>query len=167
MLAGRTHRICSAACLIEPRDRRGLRRTHSAVDTAVSLPNGGATTGDGVYTNGTKATVTATANPGYAFANWTDGGMVVSKATSYTFTNIINRSLVANYVPSLSAGKPQARTFTITWLTNFSGYALQQCSDLRASNWVNAAVTVGISTQNYQTTISLTNGSRFFRLYHP
>ena len=34
MLAGRTHRICSAACLIGPRDRHGRRPAHSTVDTA-------------------------------------------------------------------------------------------------------------------------------------
>lgn len=33
-LAGRTHRICSAACLIGPRDRHGRRTTHNTVDTA-------------------------------------------------------------------------------------------------------------------------------------
>ena len=33
-LAGRTHRICSAACLIGPRDRGGRRSHQASVDTA-------------------------------------------------------------------------------------------------------------------------------------
>ena len=37
---------------------------HSAVDTIASPHDAGTTTGDGVYTNGTTATVTATANAG-------------------------------------------------------------------------------------------------------
>ena len=140
---------------------------HSAVDTGVSMPNGGTTAGDGVYTNGTKATITATANPGYAFANWTENGSIVSTAASYTFTNIVNRSLVANYVPTMSAAQAQAHTFTISWLTNFNGYILEQSTDLHATNWFNAAEAVGISNGNYQTTIFMTNGPRFFRLGHP
>ncbi len=72
---------------------------HSAVDTAVLPADGGTASGDGIYTNGTTATVTATANAGYGFANWTDNGVIVSTSASYTFTNIVNRSLVANFVP--------------------------------------------------------------------
>lgn len=140
---------------------------HSTVDTGVSPLAGGTASGDGVYTNGTKATVTATANPGYGFADWTDNGTVVSTSASYTFTNIVNRSLVANFGPQLSVAKPQAHTLTIAWLTNFSGYVLQQNSSLKTTNWVNAAETVTNLGGNYQATVSATNGPRFFRLMHP
>ena len=138
---------------------------HSAVDTGVFPANSGTTSGDGVYTNGTSATVTATPNAGYGFASWTDNGAVVSTSASYTFTNIVNRSLVANFAPLLSA-TPQAHTLAISWLTNFSGYVLQQSSDLRGANWVPAAEAVSIVGSNYQATINTTNGPRFFRLQH-
>ncbi|HKW29740.1 MAG TPA: hypothetical protein VJT54_10420 [Verrucomicrobiae bacterium] len=139
---------------------------HCAVDTAVSPVTAGASGGDGIYTNGTAATVTATANPGYAFANWTDNGVIVNASASYTFTNVVNRSLVANFVPALAA-ITQAHTLTIWWPTNFSGYSLQQSTDLRASNWVPASEVIGVAGSNYQATISMTNGAHFFRISHP
>ncbi|HEX9046043.1 MAG TPA: putative Ig domain-containing protein [Verrucomicrobiae bacterium] len=139
---------------------------HSAVDTGVSMPNAGTTHGDGIYTNGTTATVSVTPNAGYGFANWTENGTVVSTARTYTFTNIVNHSLVANFVPVLMS-KSQARTLTISWLTNFPGYTLQQSSSLRSSNWVSATEGFSLVGSNYQAAINLTNASRFFRIYHP
>jgi hypothetical protein len=139
---------------------------HSAVDTGLSMPSAGTTSGDGVYTNGTTATVSVTPNAGYGFANWTENGTVVSTARSYTFTNIVNRSLVANFVPALMS-KPQPHTLTISWLTNFTGYTLLQCTNLHGTNWTGAAEGFGLVGSNYQATINLTNGPRFFRIYHP
>ena len=52
-----------------------------------ALPAGsGLTRGDGTFTNGTSVTVTASANPGYSFLNWTEGGAVVSTQASFSFT---------------------------------------------------------------------------------
>ena len=72
---------------------------HSTVDTSASPPDSGTATGGGFYTNDTTATVTATPAVGFAFANWTENGKAVSRFAGYTFTNIVNRSLVANFVP--------------------------------------------------------------------
>ena len=140
---------------------------HSSVDTLAAPLTGGTTGGDGVYTNGTTATVTAIANAGYAFANWTDNGTVVSTSASYTLTNQVNRSLVANFGPKLAYGPAQPKTLTMAWLTNFNGYVLQQKSDLRSTNWTSVSNTVSVVGTNYQTTIPTTNGTRFFRLMHP
>jgi PKD repeat protein len=41
--------------------------------------------------------VTATANAGYSFVYWTEGGTVVSTSASYTFAASANRTLVANF----------------------------------------------------------------------
>ncbi len=41
--------------------------------------------------------MTATANSGYTFTNWTNNGTVVSSAASYTFTLTGNLNLVANF----------------------------------------------------------------------
>ncbi|MBE7497992.1 MAG: putative Ig domain-containing protein [Verrucomicrobiaceae bacterium] len=59
---------------------------------------GGSVTGGGSVANGTNVTVTATANAGYSFINWTEGGAPVSNNASYTFNAIANRTLVANFV---------------------------------------------------------------------
>jgi len=58
---------------------------------------GGTVTGGGTYNSGQSCTVSATANTGYTFTNWTENGNVVSTNASYTFTVEGNRSLVANF----------------------------------------------------------------------
>ncbi len=68
------------------------------VDASVYLGIGGTVTGGGVYQNGASVTVVANANPGYAFANWTEYGAAVSANDSYTFSCTTNRSLFANFV---------------------------------------------------------------------
>jgi hypothetical protein len=69
------------------------------ITTAVSPTLGGFTTGDGIYNNGASVTVTATANAGYAFTEWTESGTPVSTSASYTFPAASNRTLVANFAP--------------------------------------------------------------------
>ena len=59
--------------------------------------NGGNVTGGGTYQHGQQCIVTATANDGYTFINWTEDGIVVSTQASYTFTVNSNRTLVANF----------------------------------------------------------------------
>lgn len=73
------------------------------VSTSASPSAGGTTTGDGSFTNGANVTVIATANSGYTFTNWTEGGTVVSTLSSYQFTVTSDRTLVANFVPSTPA----------------------------------------------------------------
>jgi len=68
-----------------------------AITTSSSPSNGGSTSGGGTYDDGTGVSVTATANSCFSFANWTEGGMVVSTSTKYTFTASANESLVANF----------------------------------------------------------------------
>ena len=52
----------------------------------------------GTYYQGDVCNVTATANEGYSFVNWTENGTVVSTDASYTFTVTSDRELVANFV---------------------------------------------------------------------
>ncbi|MEI8043679.1 MAG: putative Ig domain-containing protein, partial [Verrucomicrobiota bacterium] len=138
---------------------------HSAVDTTASPTIGGLAVGDGVYTNGTSATVIATPNAGYRFVNWTENGAVVATAATYTFTNIVNRSLLATFVPAptLSVAR-QPGAFLLAWPTNFSGYTLQQNIALKTTNWTKSAETVSAAGTNYQAVIQTTNGPRLFRL---
>ncbi len=58
---------------------------------------GGTTTGGGTFDSGASVTVSANANEGYSFTNWTEGTNVVSENASYTFTITGNRELVANF----------------------------------------------------------------------
>jgi drug/metabolite transporter (DMT)-like permease len=121
--------------------------------------------GDGVYTNGTTATVIATPNAGYCFVNWTENGAVVSAAAAYTFTNIVNRSLLATFAPAptLSVTR-QATALLLAWPTNFPGYTLQQNSNLNTANWIAAAETISTAGTNHQAVVQTTNGPRLFRL---
>ena len=67
------------------------------IATAANPAAGGTVSGDGEYNHGESCTVTATANTGYTFSNWTENGSVVSTNASYTFTVEGNRNLVANF----------------------------------------------------------------------
>ncbi|HEY9219950.1 MAG TPA: ice-binding family protein [Lutibacter sp.] len=65
---------------------------------ASALPvAGGSTTGSGSYDTGSNVTVTATANNGYTFVNWTLAGVQVSTNANYTFVLNANKTLVANF----------------------------------------------------------------------
>lgn len=68
-----------------------------SISTAALPVAGGTTTGDGIVNDGDSVTVTATANGGYTFTNWTEGGLVVSATASYTFNAAADRVLVANF----------------------------------------------------------------------
>jgi DNA-binding beta-propeller fold protein YncE/PKD repeat protein len=75
--------------------------TTSNYTVAVSaLPSaGGTVSGGGAFPSGSPSlqTVTATANSGYAFVNWTENGNVVSSSPVYSFTLGGNVSLVATF----------------------------------------------------------------------
>jgi hypothetical protein len=75
---------------------------NSALVLSSSPANGGRTTGQGSYPTGSVVTVTAMANPGHTFMNWTDNGVLASTSSNYTFTLTGNRTLVANFrvIPS-------------------------------------------------------------------
>ena len=58
---------------------------------------GGTVNGGGTYQEGSLCTLTATANTGYEFVNWTENGTQVSTNATYSFTVTGNRTLVANF----------------------------------------------------------------------
>jgi hypothetical protein len=79
--------------------------TIPSISVTANPPEGGTVTGGGSYSFEASATVTATANPGFQFVNWTENGAQVSTSTSYNFTVNGSRSLVANfavYAPNIS-----------------------------------------------------------------
>lgn len=68
------------------------------IATSASPSAGGSTSGGGVVNSGDNVTVVASANAGYNFVNWTEGGAEVSTSASYNFTASADRTLVANFV---------------------------------------------------------------------
>lgn len=71
--------------------------TNYTITTSSNPTAGGNTSGNGTYNAGQNRTVTATANSGYTFSNWTENGNVVSTNSSYSFVLNSNRNLVANF----------------------------------------------------------------------
>src|SRR5215475_10451738 len=70
---------------------------NNTVAVSASPSAGGTVSGAGAFPSGSSRTVTATANSGFTFANWTENGNVVSASANYTFTLTANRNLVANF----------------------------------------------------------------------
>lgn len=67
------------------------------IETIVSSQAGGSILGSGTYAHGITVILTATANTGYSFVNWTEGGQEVAATSDYSFTATSDRSLVANF----------------------------------------------------------------------
>jgi uncharacterized repeat protein (TIGR02543 family) len=68
--------------------------------TASASPaSGGTVSGGGMFAAGSTNTVTATANSGYAFINWTQGGIVAGTSSNYTAILNGEDTLVANFLP--------------------------------------------------------------------
>ena len=78
--------------------------------TATANPTiGGIVSGAGTFEHGQTVTVTATANTGYTFTNWTENDEVVSTDEQYSFSATQNRNLVANF---------QIITYSISAISN-------------------------------------------------
>ena len=76
---------------------------------ASAYPSKGGTTSIGTktYTEGTTITISANANAGYHFVNWTENGEEVSSSNNYSFTVTEDRTLVANFE------QDAAQTYTV------------------------------------------------------
>ena len=98
---------------------------YNTISTSSSPSAGGTTSGSGTYQSGQSRTVTATANNGYTFSNWSESGTPVSTSSSYTFTLSGNRTLVANFTsggcisPSITT-HPSVRNVTAPNGTSFN-----------------------------------------------
>jgi hypothetical protein len=101
------------------------------ISVSANPSNGGTVSGGGTFNQGASCTVSATANNGYTFTNWTESGSVVSTNASYTFSVTGNRTLVAYFT---------AQTYTIT----------------ASANPTNGGTVTGGGTYNYGQTCTLT-----------
>ena len=87
--------------------KEGLTYT---VTTTVNDPAMGSVTGGGTIQSCELTTLTATANDGYRFVNWTVGGNVVSEVNPYEFIVTQNVEVTANFAPAV---------FNVTWWNLF------------------------------------------------
>ncbi|MBR6929812.1 MAG: leucine-rich repeat domain-containing protein [Bacteroidales bacterium] len=67
------------------------------ITAIANLTEGGTVNGDGTYQQGQICILTAIANEGYTFVNWTKNGTVVSTEASYSFTVTESATYVANF----------------------------------------------------------------------
>jgi hypothetical protein len=65
--------------------------------TAAVPAIGGSASGGGVFDDGLPVALTATANAGYHFVNWTEGGVQVASTATYNFPANADRTLAANF----------------------------------------------------------------------
>ncbi|HPX05438.1 MAG TPA: T9SS type A sorting domain-containing protein, partial [Tenuifilaceae bacterium] len=68
------------------------------ISASVEPASSGTITGAGDYNHGSTVSLTATANEGYIFLNWTEDGTEVSTNSTYTFTATGDRTLIAHFV---------------------------------------------------------------------
>ncbi|MBR6878723.1 MAG: choice-of-anchor J domain-containing protein [Bacteroidales bacterium] len=83
--------------------------TYYTIGVTANPTDGGTVTGADSYVEGSTATLTATANEGYTFANWTKNGTQVSTNATYSFQVTEDANYVANFT---------LNTYTITALVN-------------------------------------------------
>ncbi|MEI7728714.1 MAG: kelch repeat-containing protein [Verrucomicrobiota bacterium] len=69
-----------------------------SISVSASPSIGGMTSGGGTFAAGNSQAVTASANAGYAFTNWTENGTVASTTPEYIFVLNTNRTLTANFI---------------------------------------------------------------------
>jgi hypothetical protein len=95
-----TNRHLVANFRANPTTNSLVTQTNSTTNTVATLANpanAGSVNGGGSFLTGSSVTVTATANGGYTFTNWTENGTVQSTSSSYSFTLATNRNLIANF----------------------------------------------------------------------
>ena len=100
------------------------------VNVSANPSNGGTVSGGGIFPQGEFCTVTALANSGYTFANWSENGSIVSTDDNYTFTVNSDRFLMANF--DLQPSLPTVSTYNITNITQTS--AIIRCNVISDGN---------------------------------
>ena len=115
--------------------------------TATAGPEeGGTVTGAGTYNYGETARLTATANEGYTFVNWTEEGEEVSIEPTYSFVVTGESNLVANFVASQTEQTVELSEGWSWWSTNLD-ITLDQLKDAIAAA-VGTNGTATIKSQN-------------------
>ncbi len=137
------------------------------VTTEASYAPGGTIAGGGGYGTGGNVTVVATPAAGYQFANWTEGGAVVSVSSSYSFPAAADRTLVANFLPILGIDGGTSGSLAMTWPASATDWILQESPDLNPASWVDSELSITTDGAQNQISIPSPAGRLFFRLIRP
>ena len=154
---------------------------NTVVTTTANPAEGGTLTGAGVYNNNDDVTLTATANTGYNFVNWTKASVEVSTDATYKFKAAGDVEYVANfqlksYSVTATANPVEGGTVTGSDTYNHGATATLTATPntgYEFVNWTNAGVEVSTEatysftvTENVElvanfkaTTITLTTGN--------
>ena len=136
----------------------------SSYDITVSAnpTNGGTVTGAGTYDPGTTVTLTATANEGYTFTNWTRNGVVMSTNATYSFTVSATAEYVANFtlnsymitataVPAeggtVTVGRRNRDDLVYDFENGWQNWTTFQGSTTSPNSWMHNTEYVGYTTQ--------------------
>jgi hypothetical protein len=113
--------------------------------------------------------VSASANPGYVFVNWTENGNVVGASALLELTSDTGHTLVANFLmqPALRLTDAVPGILTLSWPADATGWLLQESLDLSPDSWTNSARVVDVVNARSQVTVSPETQRGFFRLQHP
>ncbi len=139
------------------------------ITVSASPSAGGTVSGGGTFAAGSSRTVTATANSGYTFANWTESGSIVSSSASYNFTLNANRALMASFThassPMISSPKLTGTTFTLSVPTQVGfNYTLEYKNSISDPNWTAVQTVSGTGSIITLTDPGATGPSRFYRV---
>lgn len=139
-----------------------------SVTVTASSPAGGSVTGGGSFVSGNNASLTATANPGYYFVNWTEAAVEVSTLVDYAFAVGGNRTLVANFapMPAIHVSPPaiSGSPFRFAWPSS-PNWTLEESTDL--VNWLPSGETITVSGAQSSISVPAAMGGKFFRLARP
>ena len=78
----------------------GVAAPRTALTTRVFPAGSGVVAGDGEYAIGASVDALAAPAPRFVFLKWTDGGTEVSNSPDYSYTSVVNRELIATFVPA-------------------------------------------------------------------
>lgn len=87
----------TADCTVEVSFSEGPQAVIYNIGATGSPVAGGSVSGGGSYGEGTVVTVSATANVGYTFENWSESGSPVSTVADYSFSATAERTLIATF----------------------------------------------------------------------
>ncbi len=139
------------------------------IDASVSPTHSGTVVGGGVYTSGADITLSASANPGYVFLNWTENGSVVGTDPSYALASGAHHALVANFLlqPTLRLRAVAQEVFRLSWPADATGWSLEERSDLQLGSWSNSLRQIDVVGAENEVSIPVSSGQGFFRLRYP
>ncbi|MBQ6772115.1 MAG: leucine-rich repeat protein, partial [Bacteroidales bacterium] len=132
------------------------------VINATANPTGSGTiSGTGSYLENSTCTLTASANEGYSFINWTKDGTEVSTSAIYSFTVTENADFVANFAPSTctittTANPTDGGTVTGAGTYDYGTTAILSATPnegYRFSRWTKNGTTVSTNA-NYSFTVT-------------